>query len=95
MARNPTLMRLLDVQQVVYDDIKSGKHHGATLSRLGLAYCHLEERIRIARMKPLPKSIDVSDRQRRRVPKPQGFTEAPDPGDEPTLEDSDATGQSL
>jgi len=45
---------------------------------LSRAYCEIDERIRIARMKPLPKSVDVSEAIKRRRSKPSSYTEEPD-----------------
>lgn len=57
---NQNLRNLLNLRELVVAKAKDAKLSPVTLTRLTRAYCELDERIRIAKNKPLPKNVDVT-----------------------------------
>lgn len=55
------------IQQVLYDEAMKEQEKPVTLAALARAWCELEETKRKLRMKPLPKSIDVSKPMKHKV----------------------------
>jgi hypothetical protein len=58
--RSTAHAQAVDIQKVLYQDIMDPSTDKGERARLALAWERLEERKRILKMKPLPKSIDVS-----------------------------------
>lgn len=60
MPYNPALKQALKLQQLAFARSQDPKLSHETFSRLTRAFCELDERIRIKKMKPLPKPVEVS-----------------------------------
>jgi len=78
---------LLDARMLISSRLKQDKDPSGILAKLAHALCELDERIRITRMKPSPKSIDVLPAKFRRQKKALGYTEVQ--GENVTLESPD------
>ncbi len=75
----------VELQEMLMNDARNPETKAAVRGSLARSYCELEECKRKLKMKPLPKSVDVSKlprNQRKRDAGPS-FTEQPDSPNEP------------
>ena len=84
-GRRGALAQILDLQRVLFESALDPGTTPSARAQVARAWCDLEERKRILRMKPKPKDMDVdpvvlAKRARKRIPLPSVFQE---PSDEP------------
>ena len=84
-GRRGSLIQLCEMQRALYRDALSEEITATARAQVARAWCELEERKRVIRMKPAPKPVEVQVKPRgKRLDTQAAFSEAPPPaGDDP------------